>query len=244
MKKEYKIGVVHSSFPFPTRELEDVYMCLGKKRYSGSVIKYYDKPKVEFEGYYREGYRTGTWRHYYESGTLKSVIQYDSTSIFELAITEYFPNEQLKLDIQMKDIIDTLHIFEYYDNGQLKYKHLYKSDTIDVEYYEKYSPFGERFAYFQADSILELKDPYTFDLLEIGFFNAKGNKHGNWVTYYKNGKKKEEKNFKNGEKYGTWYEYNEEGEIIFEAKYLNGYSVGSWRSFNGKSKLIEPEKYD
>ena len=46
--------------------------------------------------------------------------------------------------------------------------------------------------------------------------------HGRYVSFYENGQKKEEGQYKNGKKHGTWTTWDENGKVLETVEFIDG----------------------
>lgn len=84
----------------------------------------------------------------------------------------------------------------------------------------------------------------TGELLMEGPVNEKGEKDGLWKSYYPNGNKWSEGEFKNGVDHGMRKAYYENGQKRFEGKYENGRKRGMWIFWDENGKEISREMLD
>ncbi len=77
-----------------------------------------------------------------------------------------------------------------------------------------------------------------------GIVKKNGQKDGDWVMFYANGKKLSEGKFKNGKKIGFWKYYYENGNLETEGEYnLNGKQDGLWKEYFVSGNLSEEINY-
>ena len=84
---------------------------------------------------------------------------------------------------------------------------------------------------------------YRSNGIKVIKFNIGENNYDKTMIYYKNGKPKQEKNYKNGDLSGNLISYWENGNIHTRGKYQSNRRTGTWRTFNRKGKLLLLEKY-
>ena len=67
----------------------------------------------------------------------------------------------------------------------------------------------------------------------------RGKKIGRWVSYYQNGKIKDEKNFKNGLNNGFHINYHDNGFKESRGTYKNGKKIDDWKYWDENGDIIE-----
>ena len=77
----------------------------------------------------------------------------------------------------------------------------------------------------------------------INLFNAKGEKHGYWESYYDNGNLSYKGNYVDGIKHGYWEEYRSNGKLSFKGKYVNGKQHGYWEYYYYNGELNQIRYY-
>ena len=84
---------------------------------------------------------------------------------------------------------------------------------------------------------------YRSNGIKVLKFNIGDNNYDKTMVYYKSGKPKQEKNYKNGDLEGNLISYWENGNVHTRGKYRNNKRVGTWQTYNKKGKLILSEDY-
>ena len=84
---------------------------------------------------------------------------------------------------------------------------------------------------------------YRSNGIKVIKFNIGDNDYDKTMVYYKSGKPKQEKNYKNGNLNGNLISYWENGKIHTKGKYQNNYRIGKWETYDKKGKLILIENY-
>jgi len=86
-------------------------------------------------------------------------------------------------------------IYEYYDNGQIKYEGNYKDDKVDGKW-----------TWWYENGQKELESNYK-----------DGKRDGKWTWWYENGQKECEGEYEDGHEVGNWIWWDENGKIISES---------------------------
>jgi antitoxin component YwqK of YwqJK toxin-antitoxin module len=111
---------------------------------------------------------------------------------------------------------------EYYSNGQLETKGLYKNNLRDG-YWEEYYDNGQ--------------------LWNKGSFKN-GDRDGYWEEYWSNGQLYSKLSFKNGKEEGYWESYSKNGVIYFKGLYKDGKLDGILEFYNKDGNLIKKELWN
>jgi len=84
---------------------------------------------------------------------------------------------------------------------------------------------------------------YRSNSIKVIKFNIGSNNYDKTMVFYKNGKPKQEKNYKNGDLNGNLISYWENGRIHTKGKYKNNQRVGIWETYDKRGKLLLTEEY-
>ena len=84
---------------------------------------------------------------------------------------------------------------------------------------------------------------YRSNGIKVIKFDIGNNNYDKTMVFYKNGKPKEEKNYKNGSLNGNLISYWENGRIHTKGKYKNNHRTGTWETFDKRGKLLLSEIY-
>lgn len=88
------------------------------------------------------------------------------------------------------------------------------------------------------------KEHYSNGQVKItGRLNNDGLKEGVWTSYFENGKKNSESNFKKGINNGYSMVWYPNGNVRYFGDYTNGNKSGSWTFYNEKGKVVKTESY-
>jgi len=142
----------------------------------GSNEGYSPTQKIE-EGEYLDNKRTGVWKKYYPTGALQSEINYIENHPYG-SYTTYYPNSKVEEAGFWAANKNTGDFKRFHENGQLAQEFNFNSR-------------GKRHGvqkYYFPDGTLQCS-------VEI----ENGVAHGDYILYYSNGEKREEKRITNGE---------------------------------------------
>ena len=84
---------------------------------------------------------------------------------------------------------------------------------------------------------------YRSNGIRVLKFNIGKNDYDKTMVYYKSGKPKQEKNYKNGNLEGNLISYWDNGSIHTRGKYKKNRRVGIWETYDRKGKLLLMEEY-
>jgi len=84
---------------------------------------------------------------------------------------------------------------------------------------------------------------YRSNGIKVLKFNIGDNNYDKTMVYYKSGKPKQEKNYKNGYLEGNLISYWENGNVHTRGQYKSNKRIGTWQTYNKSGKLILSEVY-
>ena len=135
--------------------------------------------RLKFEGKIHKGAIVDNWKTYYESGNIKSSVNYEEG---ELKGEAYFYYDTEKNVVKAEAVFEDEMIigvyFEYYENGAQKAKIIYKKGLAD-----------EEAMFYYPNGKLKIEANYK-----------NGQKHGRWVFFDERGNEVGKEKWKKGEK--------------------------------------------
>ncbi len=206
---------------------------------------YYPNGQISSEGMMRNGKPDGYWITYYVTGVKKSEgkrvnFLLDSTWIFYNQLGDTL--EKIEYKYGKKNGYDIK--YGYIDKGDgivgyIKSKELYVNDKREGEAYYYYPsgklkeivPYregkkeGTGKVFDEKGNIITIKEYHRDNLVErtrINRYNRNGNKEGRWITFYPDGKKHTEANYKDGRLEGYYKEYDRVGNLTLVLFYRDG----------------------
>ena len=84
---------------------------------------------------------------------------------------------------------------------------------------------------------------YRSNGIKVVKYSIGENDYDKTTVFYKNGRIKQEKNYKNGELNGNLVSYWENGLVHTKGKYKDSKRVGTWKTFSKKGKLLFAEDH-
>ena len=84
---------------------------------------------------------------------------------------------------------------------------------------------------------------YRSNGIRVIKFNIGSNNYDKTMIFYKSGKPKLERNYKNGELAGNLTSYWENGTIHTRGKYKGNKRIGTWNTFDKKGNIILSEDF-
>ena len=198
--------------------------------YHGRYLHFYQKGNLKIEGQFDLNRFSGTWKDYYESGSVKKTRNYLNDSLCYW--TYYFENgKKTKEGLAKNHQKDGIWEY-YYESGETKIKGKYwqgKKDSIwhhfyeggnkkGIGYYEKGS--GTYTEYYINGKVKE-QGPVVNDVNE-----------GIWRSFYESGKLKAKGYESNGTQHGQWSYFYENDSLSSQGNYINGKKTGDWKFFH------------
>lgn len=171
---------------------------LWYKTYPGTRFRIY-------EGNFKDDKPVGVFTYYYESGTIKAIIDHKpNTKRSEVKM--YFENQSLMsvgcyLD-QKKDSI----WLNYSEAGELVSTETYADDKLN----------GKKTVYYLKD---QLEAGSLIIMSTCNYVNNQ--RHGNYQEFHPSGKLKLIGEYANGFKIGEWKEYYNSGQLMSKSPYRN-----------------------
>jgi len=212
----------------------------------GYTTNRYPGGRISSEGMMRNGQPDGYWKNYYPSGVMSSEgnrINHllDSTWVFythtgdTFEIINYRLNKRSGYNFQYETITERNQVSKHY----LKSKELYFDDKREgpayyyfpngnirqVINYKNGKRQGSSKVYDENGTVITLYEYINDAVVSYSFVNrvnAQGEKHGTWMTFYPDGTKKEEEDYKNGVLDGITRIFSERGNLINERSYREG----------------------
>ncbi len=196
---------------------------------------YYQNGVLSSEGTMRSGKPDGYWKAYYENGILKSE---GNRRNFELDSLWRFYNEQgepmldifyrngkkngIKTTYLDKEIVKENFVNDvkegwtryYLPDGTLKLEIPFVKG-LEQGIGKEYSADGN------IITITEYKRGFITDRMKVNRRDKNNLKQGTWVTFYPNGRIKQEGTYKNDRKNGYFKDYTENGDLIKVVKYVD-----------------------
>ncbi|MBC7861653.1 MAG: tetratricopeptide repeat protein [Bacteroidia bacterium] len=239
------------------------------KKLTGPWKFYYTSGQLKSEGLFdKTGEKTGTWKFYYSNGNLSDVGAFKNAK-YEGQKQEYYESGALKTKLNYKDgLLDGENI-AYYESGNIKGNYMYKEgkqNGAEIIYFKngkknselnfvENAVVGELKLYYESGNPIESsplekgkRNGLTTEYHDMPGMKKKsegmykdGLQTGDWKTWHKNGKIKEEGKYNDkGLKSGTWKTWSEEGVQEDETGYTeSGKLTGVYKMFDkGKEYVI------
>ena len=167
---------------------------------------------------------------------------------------EYWDDAKTKLRV-MSVYVDNKRegmVYEYYEDGTLRYERPYVADkrhgmqkeydylgrlTTEREYKDDRAE-GLYINYYAATGVKAATGNYVY------FADTKlTQQHGYWVSWHENGIKSKEGEYDRGLQTGTWRYYYMTGELEIIGTYAAGKNVGTWTWYNTKGEVMRTHTY-
>jgi antitoxin component YwqK of YwqJK toxin-antitoxin module len=186
--------------------------------------KNYPNGKPMYKGFFKDDKPVGTLYRYFESGSLKAILQYDEKSEYAHARLYYEDGQLAAEGVFYNAVKDST--WSYYS---------YYSRTLTAkESYNKGLRHGMMVNYYGNGAISEVvewkndrKEGVWEQYFEQGGLKMKGyymdNKlEGDFIVHYENGNPYLRGFYVNDRRQGRWTFYKEDGTLEVELDYLNG----------------------
>lgn len=233
----------NSYYYYNTGELkESVYYSNGRKQGSArefdkdstiiTVLQYNNNYLVSRERINRtdsEGNRQGTFKEFYEDGSLKKEENYldnelhgyfrefDETGELLLAMRYERGAVIEEIDEEAKEIIDFKRTYD--DQGRIVFSGAY-FEGIPRGIHRFYDTTGTIInAYIYNEKGVRLSE---------GIVDEQGIKKGKWIDYYRSGKTKAVGSYLNNRRNGQWIYYFENKQIEQKGSFIGGRFDGEW----------------
>jgi uncharacterized protein len=198
----------------------------------GHWKEFYADGTLRSEGDYKEGKPAGDWKYFYPNGKLEQAGRYTSTGKFQGSWKWYFDTGQLMLEEEYAGgVKDGIHT-EYDENGKITEEGEYVKGLEDGPWYTIEGDYLERGVYrdglkngkwisyslvregAKTDSILNYSGSFVDDVPD-----------GKHISYWDNGKIKDEGMYLMGKKEGDWIKYNYDGTPFLIITYRSGIEI-------------------
>lgn len=235
-------------------ELEGVYITYfdngeldSKSNYKDGMLdgyyeEYYQNGQMYCQGNFEDDQRVGLWAYYWKDGSLKSEYYYINGEVVGMVKT-YDEKGVLNEEIQYyEDFFEKLYAYD--SKGNMYNLQTLELGTGKITFTDANDELSQQTEYLGGEKNGE----------EIGYFdNGKvrfrgsylnGNMEGKWTYYDRFGNVTSEGNFVNGEQDGMW-KYYDNGKLTLESTYDNGVLNGDriWYYTNGKVEQKRPYYY-
>lgn len=222
----------------------------------GIWINYYENGNISDSGSYFEGRMDGEWKYKFENGNIYQV-GFFKRNLQDSTWKTYFENGQLSSIGEMIEGNPSGKWIDYYENGQVASNIVFlpQNKTIIENVWDRE---GNQIVYdgnglYKSFSI-------SGQLIMQGKVQN-GLKIGKWVTYFENGKMKEEGIFENeiyritnswdinGEQnikegQGVYKAYYPNRETVYESgNIIDGLREGTWHVFYESNTLFQEQNY-
>jgi antitoxin component YwqK of YwqJK toxin-antitoxin module len=168
--------------------------------------KSYPNGKLMYKGFFKDNKPVGQMKRYYETGSLKAILQYDNRGVYAHARFLYEDGQIAAMGVYYNLVKDsTWSYYSYYDHA-----------ITTREIYTRGVRNGVLLNYFNNGNLSE----------KINWVNDK--KDGPWEQYFSNNTLKLKGSFQAGQLEGDFIVNYENGNPYLKGSYLNGLREGRW----------------
>ncbi|NOS94426.1 MAG: tetratricopeptide repeat protein [Cyclobacteriaceae bacterium] len=219
---------------------------LGEKKNDirvGQWIFFHNNSELQAEGTYNDkGEKIGTWKYYYDLGTIKSIENYDTGEV-----TVYSTEGNKSEYFFLKD--DEIHgeVILYYPCGVIREKSTYDKGKRNgpTQIFYASGKIHQKYAYKDGKFHGPVDTYYEDGKQHYQMTYSDGKLNGSYVEYHRNGKKSTEGNYVNGNETGTWKYYHTNGKMKRSGSYSpEGVGIGEWLYYNVLGQLTESRIFD
>lgn len=197
--------------------------------------------KIKYTGYFKNNKPVGTFKRFYEDGTLKAIMNYDATGV-NVYTTLYYQNgakaAEGKYIGTLKDSI--WNYYSYYDKS-LSNKENYikgKKEGVSVNYYAS----GKKSQELEYKNDIKdgiWKQYYENGSLKLSTQFKEGKRTGAFAVYYSNGKIEWKGTYVNDMKHGKWTHNHSDGTLDSDIEYTNGVAKNAETIDSKESRILE-----
>ena len=202
--------------------------------------KSYPNGMLLYKGFFKDDKPVGEMRRYFESGSLKAILNYDSKSEYA-KVRLFYEDGQLAAEgwycNALKD--STWIYYSYYDhsltarevydkgrrNGLMQ--HFYNNGNLS----EKLNWMNDRkhgaWEQYYGNRIIKLKGNFVNGKLE-----------GDFLVNYEDGKPYLKGSYRNDQRHGKWIFYGDDGSIAMELEYQDGKTKDEYKLDEKQQQLF------
>jgi len=214
----------------------------GRKQ--GTFREYYENGSVKKEAHYLDNQLHGYYREYNGTGELVTALRYDRGKIVE------------EIDEDVKELLDLKNTYD--EEGRLIFSGGYK-EGIPVgihRFYDTtgtvinaylYNELGQKISEGIIDEQGNSKGAWT-DFYPTGEIKDKGfyldnQRSGSWTFYFINGGIEQKGRFERGRYQGAWTWYYPNGNVWREERYFNGREDGTFVEYDESGNILTKGDY-
>lgn len=175
-----------------------------------------------YEGQFRDNLPVGTFRYFYPTGEIKTVLVYTDTSM-TAAVTSYFRNSRKMAAGWYKDEKKE-GLWQFYSEKD--------GSLASEENFRQGKKEGPSRVYYPDGTLAETS------LWKEGLLN------GPSEQFYTDGRLKLRVTYLQGEKHNEFFSWFPDGKVMISGRYYMGHPDGEWLYYNEAGKRIRMEKYD
>jgi antitoxin component YwqK of YwqJK toxin-antitoxin module len=178
--------------------------------------------RMVYEGHFRNGLPSGTFKYYYADGRVKAISKFSEDGKRSRTTTYFGSGKKMAEGIYVDEKKDST--WRFYSD--------YDSALLSEESYKNGKKDGITKTYYPGKGVAE----------QMTWKN--GVKEGPWIQYYTDGTIKMKAIYHNDEKNGLMEAFLPTGKPMFNGRYLNGDPDGTWMYYDDKGNPAKKEVYD
>lgn len=213
----------------------------GKGWKQGYWKGYYPNKKIKYTGFFKDNKPVGTFKRYYEDGTIKALMIYNSAGN-KAFTTLYYQNGSKAAEGNFTGTVkdSTWNYFSYYDktlSGRENFV-MGKKEGISVSYYSS----GKKSQELEYRNDIKngiWRQYYSNGILKLATAYRNGKRNGNFIVNYPNDKPEWKGMYIDDIKDGKWIHYNPDGTLDIEIEFVKGVARNSQEMDDRESKFLE-----
>lgn len=198
----------------------------------GDWEEYYDeryaKPNEKIlraKGKYKNSKPVGEWNYFFVNGKIEIEGEYNENGKKEGLWTWYYPNGNILIQDNYVDGKKEGLYTEYDENKKVIVKGNYLADNEDGPWYRVNKDFIEEGKYVDGKREGAWKGYYINGKPTYECNYVDNNYDGKYVSYWENGRIKEQGNYQLGLRNGSWRKFDDMGNLFLIVTYKNGIEI-------------------
>ena len=189
--------------------------------YNGKYAKY-EYNKLKCEGTYKEGWKDGTFRTFYDSGKIKEEKSYREGKLDGPHRT-YYTDGKVEMEKNYRKGKQEGKEVYYEWDGTLRREHNYRNGV----------QVGKQYSFIKG----------THEYYETSYYNDQGLLNGDFIQMFTFGQPYTTGHYTNGQKDGVWTKIAESGDTLYISTYRAGREEGLQVRFDRESGSRSKEYY-
>jgi antitoxin component YwqK of YwqJK toxin-antitoxin module len=177
-----------------------------------------------YKGYFRDDKPVGMMCRYYETGSLKAILQYDEKSEYARVKLLYEDGQTAAIGLYFNSVKDSIWIYYSYYDRSLTASESYNKGLrhgMMISYYIN-GDVSEKLEWVNDKKEGMWEQYYQGGTLKMNVKYADNKLEGDFFVYDINGKPSLKGMYRNDRRQGKWTFFREDGVVEAELEYVNG----------------------